>query len=49
MPGVVDTTKTFATNEVITSTLMNNIIDETLFTSDAIAAGNTHLRWFLAR
>lgn len=43
MPGVVDTTKTFATNEVITSTLMNNIIDETLFTSDAIAAGNTTL------
>jgi len=43
MPGVVDTTKTFATNEVITSTLMNNIIDETLFTSDAIVAGNTTL------
>jgi hypothetical protein len=43
MPGVVDTTKTFATNEVITSTLMNNIIDETLFTSDAIVASNTTL------
>jgi hypothetical protein len=37
MPGVVETTHTFATNEVITSTLMNNIIDETLFTSDALA------------
>jgi hypothetical protein len=37
MPGVVDTTHTFATNEVITSTLMNNIIDQTLFTSDALA------------
>lgn len=37
MPGVVETTHTFATNEVITSTLMNNIIDETLFTADALA------------
>jgi len=36
MAGVVETTHTFATNEVITSTLMNNIIDETLFTADAI-------------
>ena len=43
MPGVVETTHTFATNEVITSTLMNNIIDETLFTADAIASGNTTL------
>jgi hypothetical protein len=39
MAGVVNTTKTFATNEVITSTLMNNIIDETEFTSDAVANG----------
>ena len=37
MPGVVETTDTFATNQVITSTLMNNIIDQTLFTSDALA------------
>jgi hypothetical protein len=37
MAGVVETTKTFATNEVITSTLMNNIIDETSFTEDALA------------
>lgn len=37
MPGVVETTNTFATNQVITSTLMNNIIDQTLFTSDALA------------
>jgi hypothetical protein len=36
MAGVVETTHTFATNEVITSTLMNNIIDETLFTADAL-------------
>lgn len=37
MPGVIDTTHTFANNEVITSTLMNNIIDQTFFTSDALA------------
>jgi len=43
MPGVVETTDTFATNQVITSTAMNNIIDQTLFTSDAIASGNTTL------
>jgi len=43
MPGVVETTNTFATNDVITSTAMNNIIDQTLFTSDAIVSGNTTL------
>jgi hypothetical protein len=43
MAGVVETTNTFATNDVITSTAMNNIIDQTLFTSDAIASGNTTL------
>jgi hypothetical protein len=43
MPGVVETTDTFTTNQVITSTLMNNIIDQTLFTSDAIVSGNTTL------
>ena len=43
MAGVVETTNTFATNQVITSTLMNNIIDQTLFTSDAIVASNTTL------
>ena len=37
MAGVVETTHTFANNEVITSTLMNNIIDQTFFTSDALA------------
>lgn len=37
MAGVVETSHTFLNNEVITSTLMNNIIDETLFTSDALA------------
>ena len=43
MPGVVNTTDTFTTDQVITSTLMNNIIDQTLFTSDAIVSGNTTL------
>jgi hypothetical protein len=43
MPGVVDTSHTFATNEVITSTLMNNIIDQTLFTSDALSGGTLAL------
>jgi hypothetical protein len=43
MAGVVETTNTFATNDVITSTAMNNIIDQTLFTSDAIVATNTTL------
>ena len=43
MPGVVETTNTFANNDVITSSALNNIIDQTLFTSDAIAAGNTTL------
>ena len=43
MAGVVDTTNTFATNEVITSTLLNNIIDQTLFTSDALSGGTLAL------
>lgn len=43
MPGVVETTDIFATNQVITSTLMNNIIDQTLFTNQAIADGNATL------
>lgn len=43
MPGVVETTDTFTANQVITSTLMNNIIDQTLFTSDAIVFGNSTL------
>jgi hypothetical protein len=43
MPGVVETTDTFTTDQVITSTLMNNIIDQTLFTSDAIVSSNTTL------
>ena len=43
MPGVVNTTDTFATNQVITSTAMNNIIDQTFFTSDAIVSNNSTL------
>jgi len=41
--GVVNTTYTFANNDVVTSTRMNNIIDETTFTSDALVSGNTTL------
>jgi len=43
MAGVVETTNTFATNAVITSASLNNIIDQTLFTSDAIVSANTTL------
>ena len=43
MAGVVETTNTFATNDVITSTAMNNIIDQTLFTSDALSGGTLAL------
>jgi hypothetical protein len=38
--GAVNTTYTFSTNDVITSTRMNNIIDDTTMTGDAIF-GNT--------
>jgi hypothetical protein len=34
--GAVNTTYTFSTNDVITSTRMNNIIDDTTMTGDAI-------------
>jgi hypothetical protein len=43
MPGVVDTSQTFATNDVVTSTLLNNIIDQTLFTNDALSNGTLAL------
>jgi len=43
MPGVVETTNTFATNDVITSSALNNIIDQTLFTSDALSGGTLAL------
>jgi len=43
MAGVVETTNTFATNNVITSTAMNNIIDQTLFTADALSGSTLAL------
>jgi hypothetical protein len=43
MAGVVETTNTFATNDVITSAEMNNIIDQTLFTSDALSGSTLAL------
>lgn len=41
--GVLDTTVTFANNQVVTSDLMNNIIDESFFTDDALANGTLSL------
>lgn len=43
MAGVVNTTDTFTANQVITSTLMNNIIDNTFFTTNALANGTLAL------
>jgi hypothetical protein len=37
MAGVVDTTYTFSATDTITSTKMNNILDQSVFTSDALA------------
>ena len=42
--GVVNTTENFANNDVVTSTKMNNIIDGTTFTSEALVSGNTTLQ-----
>jgi microcystin-dependent protein len=44
MAGVVDTTYSFADNDLITSTKLNNIIDQTTFTSDALVFGNNTLQ-----
>ena len=41
--GVLNTGYTFLPTDVITSTKMNNIIDETTFTDDAIVSGNLSL------
>jgi hypothetical protein len=41
--GVLNTTYTFQPTDVITSAKMNNIIDETTFTNDAIVSGNLSL------
>lgn len=39
--GAVNTTYTFTATDTITSTKMNNIIDQTTITSDAVIAGGT--------
>lgn len=49
MPGVVETSVNFAANQVITSTLMNNIIDQTLFTDQALADGTATLELVAGR
>ena len=41
--GVVNTTYTFTATDIVTSAKLNNVIDETTFTSSAIATGNTTL------
>ena len=39
MPGAVDTTYTFTATDTITSTKMNNIIDQTVMTSESCLSG----------
>jgi microcystin-dependent protein len=41
--GVLDTTYTFNATDVVTSAKLNNVIDQTTFTSSAIATGNNTL------
>ena len=41
--GVLDTTYTFTATDVVTSAKLNNVIDQTTFTSNAVATGNTTL------
>jgi len=41
--GVLDTTYTFTATDVVTSAKLNNVIDQTTFTSSAIATNNTTL------
>lgn len=41
--GVLDTTYTFTATDVVTSAKLNNVIDQTTFTSSAVATGNTTL------
>ena len=43
MAGVVNTTYTFSTGDTITSTKMNDIIDQTTFTSDAITGSTLNV------
>lgn len=41
--GVLDTTYTFTATDVVTSAKLNNVIDQTTFTSSAVATGNATL------
>ena len=41
--GVLDTTYTFTATDIVTSAKLNNVIDQTTFTSSAIATGNVTL------
>jgi len=41
--GVLDTTYTFTATDVVTSAKLNNVIDQTTFTSSAIATNNNTL------
>lgn len=41
--GVLDTTYTFTATDVVTSAKLNNVIDQTTFTSNAVATGNITL------
>ena len=41
--GVLDTTYTFTATDIVTSAKLNNVIDQTTFTSSAVATGNTTL------
>ena len=42
--GVLNTSYTFTATDVVTSEKMNNIIDQSVFTDDALVAGNTSLQ-----
>ena len=41
--GVLDTTYTFTATDIVTSAKLNNVIDQTTFTSSAVATGNVTL------
>jgi hypothetical protein len=41
--GVLDTTYTFTATDIVTSTKLNNVLDQAVFTSSAIVSGNTTL------
>jgi hypothetical protein len=41
--GVLDTAYTFTATDIVTSTKLNNVLDQAVFTAGAIATGNTTL------